>query len=209
MKTKELIRQLQEIDPSGDEECCIGNADIHFVDKLPAYYDGTLQILKRDDEGNIIGGEFKKYGSKIVIRDYSLYGWILDEIESEDDTERVRNAIIIHPKDEYRKEQIKNAILDALNNQKEYYFNKFSAWILNKFDYSFKVPDENHKIIRGFYLNYEKIINRKDFNSLKTSWNDKYDKWLSDCIHIKIENNIITELNYIEGFEKKNYNDSE
>jgi len=31
MKVKELIRRLQEADPSGEIEACVDNIDIHFV----------------------------------------------------------------------------------------------------------------------------------------------------------------------------------
>ena len=70
MKTKELIRQLQEADPSGEIEVCVGNIDIHFVERLPAYYDGRLEVLKRDEDCeyyNIIGGEFVAEGDKVMI----------------------------------------------------------------------------------------------------------------------------------------------
>lgn len=39
---------LQNADPSGEAECCIGNTDIHYVDAMPAYYDGRAQIVERD-----------------------------------------------------------------------------------------------------------------------------------------------------------------
>ncbi len=75
MKTKELIRQLQEVDPSGEEECSVGNQDIHFVVKEPAYYDGCLQVLQRDEtrnDYNIIGAKVTSEGDKIVIHTLSI-----------------------------------------------------------------------------------------------------------------------------------------
>lgn len=75
MKTKELIRQLQENDPTGEEECCVGNADIHFVESLPAYYDGCLQVLKRDEANeyyNIIGAKYTCRGRKVKIHTLSI-----------------------------------------------------------------------------------------------------------------------------------------
>ena len=48
MKTSELIRLLQEADPSGEVECCIDNHDIYSVELWPAFYDGALEILVRD-----------------------------------------------------------------------------------------------------------------------------------------------------------------
>ncbi len=72
MKTKELIRLLQEADPTGETECCVDNEDIHFVDRVPAYYDGTLQVFERDPAKkgfyDIVGVRFVRSGDKIKIR---------------------------------------------------------------------------------------------------------------------------------------------
>lgn len=76
MKTKELIRQLQDADPSGETEVCIGNADINFVDVLPAYYDGRLQVLQRNENNgcyNIIGAKLVSQGNKVIIHPLSIY----------------------------------------------------------------------------------------------------------------------------------------
>jgi len=85
MKTKDLIKLLQEADPEGETECCIGNADIHFVEKLPAYYDGTLQVLLRDHSKdpyyNICGAKYTSQGSKIQIRSLSITDAIANDKE--------------------------------------------------------------------------------------------------------------------------------
>lgn len=75
MKTKELIRRLQEEDPSGEIEVCVGNVDIHFVERMPAYYDGSLQVLKRDENNkyyNIVGGKYVRNGEKVSIHILSI-----------------------------------------------------------------------------------------------------------------------------------------
>ena len=75
MKTKELIRQLQEADPSGELECAIGNSDIHFVEVQPAYWDGCLEVLERDESNpyyNIIGAKYTTEGVKINISTLSI-----------------------------------------------------------------------------------------------------------------------------------------
>lgn len=76
MKTRELIRRLQQADPSGDLEVCVNNCDIHFVARQPAYYDGCFQVLKRDPEltdcYNIKGVEIRSHGDKIRIRTLSV-----------------------------------------------------------------------------------------------------------------------------------------
>ncbi len=75
MKTKELIRQLMENDPSGEEECCVGNCDIHYVENLPGYYDGVSQVLIRDETNpyyNIIGARYNRSGRKVQIQLHSI-----------------------------------------------------------------------------------------------------------------------------------------
>lgn len=84
MKTKKLIRLLQEADPSGEEEVCVGNVDILAVYKEPAYWDGDLQKLIRDEENtfyNVIGAEIIRNGFKIQIYTHSIKDAILDNSE--------------------------------------------------------------------------------------------------------------------------------
>jgi hypothetical protein len=83
VKTKELIRQLQKADPSGEIECCIGNADILFVDIMEAYWDGRLQTLIRDKNGKAIGVKVTSNGMKIKIHDYSIKDVLLDNPDAE------------------------------------------------------------------------------------------------------------------------------
>lgn len=82
MRSSDLIRILKELDPGGDIEVNIGNSDIIDVDIYPAYYDGYLQVLKRDlsktDCYNITGLELKTNGKKIVISPYDIEDYILD-----------------------------------------------------------------------------------------------------------------------------------
>lgn len=88
MKTKEVIRQLMEADPSGEEEVCVGNIDIHFIESLPAYYDGSLQVLTRDPNSkyyNITGGKYRRSGTKINIRTLSITDAISNNYECEKD----------------------------------------------------------------------------------------------------------------------------
>ena len=75
MKTKVLIDLLQKADPSGEEEVCVGNVDIHFVHADAAYWDGPLQVLERNEESeyyNIIGAKYKRSGTKINIATLSI-----------------------------------------------------------------------------------------------------------------------------------------
>ena len=86
MKSKELIRRLQDVDPSGEVECCVGNEDIYFLDYMPAYYDGRLQFLIHDPEKidkswSITGAEIRSRGYKIEIKSMGIYDILWDDID--------------------------------------------------------------------------------------------------------------------------------
>lgn len=95
MKTKELIRLLQEADPEGETECCINNNDIHFLDKMPAYWDGILEILQRDHSRdpyyNICGAKYTTKGFKINIRSLSITDAIGNDVNIKIDYSEVGN----------------------------------------------------------------------------------------------------------------------
>jgi hypothetical protein len=78
MKTKTLIKLLQENDPSGELECCIENADILDVWREPAYYDGCLQVLIRDEENKVIEGKIIGTGTKVIVYSQSISDVLLD-----------------------------------------------------------------------------------------------------------------------------------
>lgn len=80
MKSKELIKMLQEVDPSGEIECCVGNINVVGVEVLPAYYDGTLQVVKLDEFGNPVSAKYVRNGQKIVLKIMDIYNCILDSI---------------------------------------------------------------------------------------------------------------------------------
>jgi hypothetical protein len=110
MKTSELIKHLQEADPSGEMECCLGNHDIHYVSAEPAYWDGCLQVLKRDPNKqyyNIIGAEYRSSGDKLVIHGLSVMDAILNDPEvpvtyDSDYARRHYEAVVEAERDEVR-----------------------------------------------------------------------------------------------------------
>lgn len=57
MKTKKLIELLNQCDPSGELEVCLDNIDICSVGREPAYYDGALQVLIRNDKDDNNGSQ--------------------------------------------------------------------------------------------------------------------------------------------------------
>ena len=79
MKTRELIEQLQSLDPSGELECCIENHDISFLDLVPASYDGTLELIERSSEDNeVCSAVLETQGKKIRLHPLSIADAIFD-----------------------------------------------------------------------------------------------------------------------------------
>jgi hypothetical protein len=95
MKTKDLIAELQEADPSGELECCVENIDIFTVTTEPAYWDGRLQVLKRDPAKkpyyDLVGGKYTSKGSKVVISPMSITDLLWDDPDAEIDYSEVGN----------------------------------------------------------------------------------------------------------------------
>jgi len=84
MKTARLVAALQAADPSGEMNCCVSNEDIISVDAVPAYYDGALQVLVRDekrDDYNVIGVRITTAGQKVNIRTLSVELAIMNDPE--------------------------------------------------------------------------------------------------------------------------------
>jgi phage pi2 protein 07 len=113
MKTKELIRQLQEADPSGEIEVCVENEDIHFIEIAPAYWDGRLQVLVRDSNKkgyDVVGAKITSHGKKLKIRTLSIDDAIFNnpdlpvEIDVHNEGQR-----------KHYKEEVKKWRLEAIN----------------------------------------------------------------------------------------------
>ena len=92
MKTSELIRRLPEAYPNDEAECCVGNEDILFLEVLPGYYDGRLQVFTRDPARapyfDIVGAKITSAGTKIKIRHLSVSDLLMDHPEMPVDTTR-------------------------------------------------------------------------------------------------------------------------
>lgn len=83
MTTAELIAALREADPDGTMPVCVGNHDIYFVSREPAYYDGCLQQLvhdesKRSTAWSIIGAKIIAHGSKVCLHEMSIRDVLVD-----------------------------------------------------------------------------------------------------------------------------------
>ena len=77
MKTKELIRQLQEVDPTGEMDCVVDNIDITGVHQEPAYWDGCKQVLKWNND-RLVGAEYSSEGDKLNIDTWSISDVFVD-----------------------------------------------------------------------------------------------------------------------------------
>lgn len=103
MLTKDLIKLLQKADPEGNTHCCIDNADIFDVQRLPAYYDGPREELIRDEKKkpyyDVVGAKVIHKGDKIKISILSI-----NDIISNDPKVTIKYD---HP-NEYHKEQVDN-----------------------------------------------------------------------------------------------------
>lgn len=79
MKTKDLIAQLQENDPTGEVECVVGGIDIHFVERMPGFYDGCYQVLIKDKPNQYpTGVKIMRSGEKVMIHTLSASDLIFD-----------------------------------------------------------------------------------------------------------------------------------
>lgn len=113
MKSKEVVRLLQEIDPEGECEVTFGG-DIEFFLRLPYYYDGRASIFIKDSDGNIIGMREATAtdGDKIVgyVKTIEDMGW--EEIERNEHGETEFQYII--EGDEHYRKRYENHRQDAI-----------------------------------------------------------------------------------------------
>jgi hypothetical protein len=101
MKTKDLIKLLRENDPEGEIEVCVGNVPVHYVDNLPAYYDGLLQVLIPNPIEckyyNVEQAKFVSSGRKVVIHTWGIDDAIYENpdlpVEIENDNGRYAEMV--------------------------------------------------------------------------------------------------------------------
>lgn len=81
MKSKELVRLIQEMDPEGETEICVGNQAISYLDPMPAYYDGRLQMIETDKNGRAVSAKYVSGGYKIKIKTFDIEDEIWDDLD--------------------------------------------------------------------------------------------------------------------------------
>jgi hypothetical protein len=83
MKSKELIKRLQEEDPSGEGHVVVDNKDIFFLEWKPGYWDGRYTVLVRDEKKkpyyDIVGAEYRSDGDKLNINTMDWEDVLLDD----------------------------------------------------------------------------------------------------------------------------------
>ena len=101
MKSKELIKQILEADPSGELEVIAGGIPIYFVDREPAYYDGPLKALIQDKSlryYNITGFKYSHKGFKIRLHLMDIEDVLLNNpdlpVDISEVTEHSKNRIL-------------------------------------------------------------------------------------------------------------------
>lgn len=76
MKSKELIKQLQEADPTGEVEVYGCAGAIHFIELMPGYWDGTCEYFEQSKFFPEKMFVTDKLDQKILIREINLEEFI-------------------------------------------------------------------------------------------------------------------------------------
>lgn len=185
MKTKDLIALLQDADPTGEEEVCVGNCDIFYVESLPAYYDGSLQVISREKgtEGKIVGAKYKRQGRKIDIRTISISDLVLDYPEMPIDYSEL---------DEQRTVQLKKAHEDLRtwyrNMENKLELENFIKWAKKQ---ALKITEdiENIEAMATRFVEKEGIKKDVPIGDMKgksyvemrhAQWDEKYEVYLNE-----------------------------
>lgn len=90
MKTKELIRLLQEADPTGEAHVRMSGGIPTSVQHLPGYYDGSYSYF--DEEGRYV---ISKEGSKVDIYTTDIDDFIWDLVDFDTTWEEVKAKIVL------------------------------------------------------------------------------------------------------------------
>ena len=170
MKTKELIRQLQECDPTGEVEVICDGGDIYTVIPLPAYYDGSLKTLIRDDSlkpyYDVIGMRETREGRKVVLQGMDLQDvcWDIDDpskliIEGSDEFKESAKKHIKECQDcvlKINMDHFRNYILKRASKNTTFNATKATAFRLASLSEYVSIEDDINKF---FLCNKDKLIN--------------------------------------------------
>lgn len=124
MKTKELIELLLREDPSGELDVVIGNQPVSVVQKLPAYYDGPLEVLEYAEHNRfvLVKGKYVRDTDiyKVNLRPYGIMDALCDHPELEIEYPDCTNVDHYIDKVEKMREEIRqiDKEIDEENNEK-------------------------------------------------------------------------------------------
>jgi hypothetical protein len=96
MTSKELIEALRRLDPEGNIQVAVGNFPIMDVLLLPASYDGCLQLIEENADGEPIRGSYQSSGKKLCLYCCSIRDAVLVfdkfQVDYSGLSERLRNS---------------------------------------------------------------------------------------------------------------------
>jgi hypothetical protein len=197
MKSKKLIELLQSLDPTGEVEVSVNNADILYVESLPAYYDGSLQVLIRDESKkpyyDIVGAKYVRTGGKIVIHPMSITDLLWDDPDASVDYSQLSGWSL--EKCTETNEKTRQASLDV---EIKVDMDAFFKWVKKKTSNIYVgngVADCLHEANRFYtnHLNPKDPVKDlpatidKDGNKWCASWSEQREAMWDDTIDIKWE----------------------
>ena len=94
MKTKELIEELRRLDPNGDTDVVLHKSmPIHYVERLPGYYDGCYEQLIEDPAQKPY---YAVLGTKIKVKDdkICLIGLSYEDVVFNEDDDSMNKPIL-------------------------------------------------------------------------------------------------------------------
>lgn len=177
MKTNQLIKLLQKLDPEGFLEVCIqgpnlcGAAILGAVN-VPSYYDGPANKIQRNDKGHIVGGVYSSEGRKITLNVTTISNLVNDEVLSLDQVSYSEVA------DTYKdKLQKYHSYLDENNKDINYTIVKesFVEWMTTQMGLEGLNPKEIVDIEdeADYFLKQNPKYCKGDRHSRKQLWNEE------------------------------------
>lgn len=83
MRTSELIKELQTLDPNDECVICVSNHPVSDVGRMPWYYDGRVEFIERDHKNIPTKAGYPNHGSKIKIYFDTLEDALIDNPDVE------------------------------------------------------------------------------------------------------------------------------
>lgn len=133
MKSSELIRLLQSIDPSGETVVCAANCAIYDATVMSAYYDGPLNVIESNENGTPIRGKRVTSGNKIQLEYYGVREclFLFEGFQIEYESESSRKRYEIH--DQIDADENKRGDLDSERQH-------FAAWVFERIQEQKRIP---------------------------------------------------------------------